>query len=108
LSVHLYRVERLKRGEDVPGGFAPPLDFEQILRGAGWTKRDMDHAKLLASLPEEAIPAIVKASVDASVREALERRVTLALFRLDIDHIILVIKIAHLTQELLKLPTATF
>jgi hypothetical protein len=28
------------------------------------------------------------------------------LFRLDIDHIILVIKLAHLTQELLKLPTA--
>ena len=64
------RVERLKRGEDVSGGFAPPLDFEQILRRAGWTKRDMDHARLLASLPEDAIPAIVKASVKASEREA--------------------------------------
>jgi hypothetical protein len=30
----------------------------------------------------------------------------LDLFRLDIDHIILVIKLAHVTQELLKLPTA--
>ena len=30
------------------------------------------------------------------------------LFRLDIDHIILVIKLTQLTQELLKLPTAIF
>jgi hypothetical protein len=30
----------------------------------------------------------------------------LGLFRLDIDHIILVIKLAHLTQELLELLTA--
>jgi hypothetical protein len=41
-----------------------------MLRRAGWTKRDMDHARLLASLPEEAIPAIVKASVKASERES--------------------------------------
>lgn len=64
------RVERLKRGEDVPGGFAPPPNIEQMLRRAGWTKRDMDHARLLASLPEEAIPAIVRASVKASERES--------------------------------------
>jgi hypothetical protein len=35
-----------------------------------------------------------------------ERRVRLALFRLDIDHALILFIRAHLTQELLKLPTA--
>jgi hypothetical protein len=64
------RVERLTRGEDVPGGFSPPPDFEKILRDAGFTARDIAHLELLASLPEEAIPIIAKAAVKASDRES--------------------------------------
>jgi hypothetical protein len=63
------RIERLKRGDDVPGGLSPPPDFEQILRDAGFTGRDIAHMRLMAALPEEAITAISKAAVKAMDRE---------------------------------------
>jgi hypothetical protein len=34
--------------------------FEQILRQAGWTKRNIAHAELTASLPEDVIEVAVK------------------------------------------------
>jgi hypothetical protein len=62
------RLERLKRGEDVPGGLAPALDVEKALREMGFSTGDLHHASLLASLPENAIPKIVDAGI-----EGLER-----------------------------------
>jgi hypothetical protein len=75
------RVEKLKRGEDVPGGFAPPPDFDRIMRDAGLTARDIAHMQLLASLPEEVIPLICDAALKASEREgrAATRRIARAL-----------------------------
>jgi hypothetical protein len=76
-----HRIERLKRGEDVPGGFSPPPDFERLLRDAGLTGRDITHMRLMAALPEEAIPAIGRAAVNAMDRElrAAARRYARAL-----------------------------
>jgi hypothetical protein len=75
------RVERLKRGEDVPGGFSPPPDFERLLRDAGLTGRDITHMRLMAALPQEAVPAIARAAVKAMDREhrAAARRYARAL-----------------------------
>ena len=64
------RIERIKRGDDVPGGLSAPPNFEQILRDAGFTGRDIAHMRLMATLPEGAIPAISKAAVKAMDRES--------------------------------------
>jgi hypothetical protein len=53
-----------------PGGFAPLSDIEQMLKRAGWTKRDIDRARLLASLPEETIPAMLKSERESRARRA--------------------------------------
>jgi hypothetical protein len=51
------RVERIKRGEDVPGGLGKPhtrQDFERELIKAGFTKSQLRHCSALAELtPEE-------------------------------------------------------
>jgi hypothetical protein len=49
------RVERLERGEDVPGGLGKPMtgkDMERIMRAWGWTTSDLQHALHLAKLGE--------------------------------------------------------
>jgi hypothetical protein len=43
------RAERLKRGEDVASGLAKP-DTEKMLRDAGWTTRDINHARWLSEV----------------------------------------------------------
>jgi hypothetical protein len=60
------RIERLKRGEQIANGKA--LDLAAILREAGWTAAELDHARLLASLPADAIPAIGKEAQKATKR----------------------------------------
>jgi hypothetical protein len=40
------RVERLKRGEAVASRIGRPVDIEQIFREAGWTKADIEHARM--------------------------------------------------------------
>jgi hypothetical protein len=62
------RLERLKRGEDVPGGLGPALDPEKVLREMGFSTSDLNHARLMASLDEDAIPKIVEAGVEGSER----------------------------------------
>jgi hypothetical protein len=68
------RIARLKRGEQVANGKA--LDFDAILREAGWTPADMRHAAVLASLPETAISTLVQEAMKASERaeRAIARR----------------------------------
>jgi hypothetical protein len=74
------RVERLKRGEDVPGGLVrPALDLEKVLRKAGFSTSDLTYARLSASLPEDAIPKIAQAAVEGSERAT--RRMTRKLVR---------------------------
>jgi len=41
------RRERLERGEDVAGGLRKPVDFEKVLKAAGWTARDFREAHLI-------------------------------------------------------------
>ena len=75
------RVERIERGENVEGGLGQPVAVEQILRRIGLTTRDMNHARLLASVPDESISNVMdasaKASVEASQRasESISRRI---------------------------------
>jgi hypothetical protein len=38
-------VDRLERGDDVPGGFGKPVDLEKALLEAGFTKDDLRHCQ---------------------------------------------------------------
>jgi hypothetical protein len=42
------RVERLRKGENLPGGLGKPLDMEHIMREAGMTTADIRHCETLA------------------------------------------------------------
>jgi hypothetical protein len=46
------RVERIKRGENLTGGFGKPPDLERALRNAGWTASDLNQARLLAAITD--------------------------------------------------------
>jgi hypothetical protein len=46
------RLERIRRGESVPGGLGKPFDVVRALKAAGWTPSDFRRAKLLAGLTE--------------------------------------------------------
>jgi hypothetical protein len=43
---------KLKRGEVVEGGLHRPFDIRQALRDAGWSERDMAHAREVSELSE--------------------------------------------------------
>jgi hypothetical protein len=62
------RVERLKRGEDVPGGLGEPLDPEKMLRKMGFKTADLNHMRTTAALPGNAIPILAREGVIASER----------------------------------------
>jgi hypothetical protein len=62
------RIARLQRGEDVPGGLAPPPDLERILRDSGMCSSDIAHAQVIAALPAAAIESIVRVAVQANER----------------------------------------
>src|SRR5258708_36706053 len=47
------RAERIRRGEDVQGGLGGPVDFETMLRKAGLTATDIQHARNVAELTDE-------------------------------------------------------
>jgi len=85
------RIAQIERGEDVAGGLGKPLTWEhamRICREAGMTTSDMQHAQVLAALPEEAIPQIVNAGLEASDRagKRMARRLLAAMLdRLDAD-----------------------
>jgi hypothetical protein len=56
-----YRVERIERGEDVPGGLSKPLTYEDVvaaLREAGWTDADLRRASRLAQIPKSMMKAV--------------------------------------------------
>jgi hypothetical protein len=46
------RVERIARGENVEGRLGRPIDIDAVFLEAGWTRKDMRRAEVLASLTE--------------------------------------------------------
>jgi regulator of replication initiation timing len=46
------RIERLKRGENVEGGLGKPLDIEQVLLRAGFTKSDLMNMRRVHAIGE--------------------------------------------------------
>jgi hypothetical protein len=62
------RIERLRRGEDVPGGLGKPLDVEKTLRQMGFKTADLSHMRTMAALPEDAIPILAQEGMIASER----------------------------------------
>jgi hypothetical protein len=70
------RLERIRRGESVPGGLGKPFDAERAFRAAGFTERDLRRARLLASLTEaemEQATARAGAEVVGAADTAIER-----------------------------------
>jgi hypothetical protein len=47
------RGERIRRGEDVQGGLGGPVDLEAMLRKAGMSDKDIQHARDMAELTDE-------------------------------------------------------
>jgi hypothetical protein len=62
------RAERLKRGEDAPGGLGKPLDVEKSLREMGFKTADLNHGRTIGALREDAIPVLVREGLNASER----------------------------------------
>jgi hypothetical protein len=54
------RLERIRRGEVVPGGLGKRLDFERLMRKAGVTPSLLKRAKLLGSLTAEEFESFLK------------------------------------------------
>jgi hypothetical protein len=64
------RLAKIERGEDVPG-LGHPVTREQLeaqLIAAGWTRAELRHMHTLVELPEEAIPIICDAGLEAGER----------------------------------------
>ena len=59
------RRDRLRRGEDAPRG--SEIDFEKIVRQAGWTSADIRHAVVLNEL-HKLSPEAVRSLSDISIK----------------------------------------
>jgi hypothetical protein len=44
------KIERLKKGEAVAGGFSKPLNIENLLRAEGWTDSDFRHIETVGAI----------------------------------------------------------
>jgi hypothetical protein len=74
------RLERIRRGESVPGGLGKPFDIRAVLKAAGFTERDLRRMRLLASLTKaelEQASAKTCAEVVGAANTAIEREVIL-------------------------------
>ena len=68
------RLERIRRGESVPGGLGKPFDVRAAFKAEGFTERDLRRMRRLASLTEaEMKQASVK--VGAEVVDAADRAI---------------------------------
>ena len=70
------RLERIRRGESVPGGLGKPFDVRAALKAEGFTERDLRRMQLLASLTEaEMKQASAKAGAEVvdAADSAIER-----------------------------------
>ena len=66
------RLERIRRGESVPGGLGKPFDVRAALKAAGLTERDLRRMRLLASLTEAEMKQ-ASAKTCAEVVDAADR-----------------------------------
>jgi hypothetical protein len=66
------RLERIRRGESVPGGLGKPFDVRAALEAAGFTERDLRRMRLLASLTEAEMKQ-ASAKTCAEVVDAADR-----------------------------------
>jgi hypothetical protein len=67
-----HRLERIRRGESVPGGLGKPFDPERALKTAGFTERNLRRWELLASLTEAEMKQ-ANAKTCAEVIDAADR-----------------------------------
>jgi uncharacterized membrane protein len=68
------RLERIRRGENVPGGLGKPFDVRAALKAAGFTERDLRRMRLLASLTETEMKQ-ASATAGAEAADAADRAV---------------------------------
>jgi hypothetical protein len=64
------RLAKLDRGEDVAGGLGKPVNMDEVLRAAGWTDRDLEHARNSHALHSE----LEARGIDGDFWEALHKR----------------------------------
>jgi hypothetical protein len=69
-----HRLERIRRGESVPGGLGKPFDVRAALKAAGFTERDQRRCELLASLTEAEMKQ-ASAKAGAEVVDAADRAI---------------------------------
>ena len=68
------RLERIRRGESVPGGLGKPFDVERALKAAGWTQRMLRRARLQWSLSTaEFETALANMNAVEAIDKAFER-----------------------------------
>jgi hypothetical protein len=68
------RLERIRRGESVPGGLGKPFDVRAALKAEGFTERDLRRTRLLASLTEAEMKQ-ASAKTCAEVVDAADRAI---------------------------------
>jgi hypothetical protein len=72
------RIERLERGEDVPGGLGKPVDPEDVLRRAGFGDADLRHLRVVHAMTgvthENYAAELIRRALDERSRHALARR----------------------------------
>ena len=68
------RLERIRRGESVPGGLGKPFDARAALKAEGFTERDLRRMRLLASLTEAEMKQ-ASAKTCAEVVDAADRAI---------------------------------
>jgi hypothetical protein len=68
------RLERIRRGESVPGGLGKPFDVRAALKAEGFKERDLRRMWLLASLTEAEMKQ-VSVKVGAEVVDAADRAI---------------------------------
>lgn len=70
------RADRIRRGEDVPGGLGKNFDRDEMVRffkDAGFTDRDLKYCEMLASIPKEWFDEM-KSERRTDERRATEKR----------------------------------
>jgi hypothetical protein len=71
------KLAKLKRGDSVPGGLGKQPAVEKVFREAGWTRRDINDARLRAEVVEVLGEGVIGQMVDLQLKamERAERRI---------------------------------
>lgn len=71
-------IERLQKGEDVPGGLSKQRPIEEMLRAAGWTDADFAHMRIIGEITEIAGEAGFQKLLDATNKDRDRRELIVA------------------------------